>query len=112
MVGTRALPVVAVAEFSPVGCVVQGDVRVELMHRDEEICHFWFHTAMLTRPRLVRHKWQLDGPAKDRKHKKFSPLFRLELDFEQTEPPPKPPPKAPAPLTKQNTAGGLRAYAL
>ena len=53
--GTRALPAVAVAEFSPVGCVVQGDVRVELMHRDEEICHFWFHTAMLTRPRLVRH---------------------------------------------------------
>ena len=99
-VGTK---MVAVAEFElgaasgsssarPDGAaaewVVQGDVRVELLHKDEELCHFWFNTATLTRPRLVRHKWQLDGgPGKDGKHKKYHSAFRLELDLEQTTPP-------------------------
>ena len=33
-------------------------------------------------PSLVRRKWQLDGgPAKDRKHKRLSPHFRVELYF-------------------------------
>jgi len=80
LVGTRA---VTVAEFALAGCTVQGDVRVELLHKEDEVCHFWFNTSMLARPRLVRHKWQIDGVAKDRKHKKFSHLFRIELSFEQ-----------------------------
>ena len=34
------------------------------------------------RTTLVRRKWQLDGgPAKDRKHKRLSPHFRVELSF-------------------------------
>ena len=53
---------------------------IALRHKDEELCHFWFITATLTRPRLVRHKWQLDGgPGKDGKHKKYHSAFRLEL---------------------------------
>ena len=64
--------------------VCQGDVLLQLTHGDDKVCHFWFNTATLGRPRLVRHKWQLDGANKDKKHKKYSSRFRLELSFEQT----------------------------
>ena len=43
---------------------------------------------MLTREKLVLRKWQLEGPIKDKKHKKWNPHFRVELLFARGPPDP------------------------
>ena len=56
-------------------------------HKEEKLFSFWFHPAMLGDPaKLVLRKWQLDGANKDRKHKKFSPHFRVECFFREGAP--------------------------
>jgi len=90
-VGTRS--VVPVAEFLEFGlCTlpILGDFRVELIQRrglhEDRLFHFWCNAAMLTSPKLVMRKWQLDGACKDRKHKKFNPHVRIELLFTSGHP--------------------------
>jgi len=68
--------------------LLSSDVRVEVSHRvngqmhDDKLFSFWFNAAMLSKPRLVLSKWQLDGGAgKDAHHKRYNPHFRVELDF-------------------------------
>ena len=69
-----------------------GDIKIEVLasagRHDERLLRFWFHTAMLTREKLVLRKWQLEGPIKDKKHKKWNPHFRVELLFARGPPDP------------------------
>ena len=84
MIGTRSTEVtVDFSEACPLP--ILGDTLVQVRQgvagQDEKLFHFWFNAAMVVGPKLVLRKWQLDGPAKDRKHKKYSPHFRVELNF-------------------------------
>lgn len=47
-----------------------------------KIFHFWMHTSMLEGKSLKLGKFDLDGPHKDKKNKKFPADFGLELFFE------------------------------
>ena len=66
-------------------------LQVELIQKvgrsEEKLFHFWFNASMLSQPKLVMRKWQLDGANKDRKHKKYNPHFRVELCFSEGPPP-------------------------
>jgi len=90
-VGTKsAVPVI---DFSEVCTLpIAGDVKVEVCYKtgrhEERLFSFWFNAALLTRHKFVLRKWQLDGPNKDRKHKKFSAHFRVEMSFREGPPPP------------------------
>lgn len=61
------------------------DVRVILYNRSvinkkEKMLQFWFHTSFLDQSGvLVIDKYMLDYAVKDKKHKMFSPNFRIEL---------------------------------
>ncbi|EOD13193.1 hypothetical protein EMIHUDRAFT_437207 [Emiliania huxleyi CCMP1516] len=88
LIGTR--PDVPVVDVNTKSCplLLSSDVRVEVSHRasgqmhDDKLFSFWFNAAMLSKPRLVLSKWQLDGGAgKDAHHKRYNPHFRVELDF-------------------------------
>ena len=90
-VGTKStVPVIDFSELCTLP--IAGDVKVEVCHKtgrhEERLFSFWFNAAMLTKPRLVLRKWQLDGPNKDRKHKKYNAHFRVELDLKEGSPPP------------------------
>jgi len=85
VIGTRSTEaVIDFTEACPLP--ILGDTLVQVRQgapgQDEKLFHFWFHAAMVDGPKLVLQKWQLDGPAKDRKHKKYSPHFRVELTFD------------------------------
>ena len=67
-----------VLDFAAEDCPLSmcGDIKIEVLasagRHDERLLRFWFHTAMLTREKLVLRKWQLEGPIKDKKHKKWN----------------------------------------
>jgi len=88
VIGWKLVPSIDCEEPCPMP--IQGDLRVECYQKagrhDEKLFHFWFNASMLTQPKLVLRKWQLDGAAKDRKHKKLSPHFRVELYFSEGAP--------------------------
>ena len=83
-----------VLDFAAEDCPLSmcGDIKIEVLasagRHDERLLRFWFHTAMLTREKLVLRKWQLEGPIKDKKHKKWNPHFRVELLFARGPPDP------------------------
>lgn len=86
-VGTIAS--VPVADWTePCPLPIHGDIDVSVVRADDEkvIFHSWFHAGMLVGDRLVRRKWQLDGAAKDHKHKKYSPHLALVLEFSAGKP--------------------------
>jgi hypothetical protein len=84
VVGAKSTEVV-VDFLEPCPLPFFGDMKVEVRQgsgaQDDKLFHFWFNACMLEGSKLVLRKWQLDGVAKDRKHKKYSPHFRMELSF-------------------------------
>jgi len=82
VIGTRSTETV-IDFVEPCPLPFYSDMRVEVRHgkEDEKLFHFWFNACMIDGPKLILRKWQLDGAAKDRKHKKYSPHFRVELNF-------------------------------
>jgi len=98
VIGSKLVPVVDYEEPCPMP--ISGDLRLEWIQKagrhDEKIFHCWFNASMLAQPKLVLRKWQLDGAVKDRKHKKMSSHFRLELYFAEGAPEGVSPPTAAA----------------
>jgi len=86
VIGKKAtVPVADFEEACPLS--IHGDIRVEVMNKEDSLFHFWFNANMLQdREKLVRRKWHLDG-LKDHKHKKFDAHFRVEVQFARSRSP-------------------------
>jgi len=68
---------------------VKGDVKIlfydKYVSKEKEMCHLWFNTAFIEDNKLVLKKGEIDKAWSDRKNKKFSPDFTIELTFKNAE---------------------------
>jgi len=79
-------------DCAPYGVRVSGEVGIKLyatqqLAQGKKMCHVWFHTAFLKGGRRVLqfNKDRIDSASKDKKHKKFTSDFSMQVHMRSIE---------------------------